>query len=747
MSYTNPGIVNLSGSYERYVNVVAPDTSSIGSVNFRREEYRTKYTKLLTGRLNMSDVGESGFAGSNPFTQPATIPSWTQSQVGVNHSFVSQAVSSSQYETRNLNCYFSGTVVLETTPIPASGSLFYEKQIRLVTKTYKVSASLETALLTRKLSATGSIFTGATASFVPISGVFCSKHDYDFLHWPQQAWAIPINVPDFGRLRDIKVWVEILSDPYSSNTPATGTFGQANGFGLGCLSIGLRSPSLQGFYGIPSWNDPRIVPSTNPGENITDYTNLKLIVPSSLADPANHDILEAFKEFYRNTFVLWDSGAYWNFTANVTSGSNTFGSGIRYGSHGGGGNTSIDVTVPVWDTDRHIRTVFSDGSTIPNPRHVDQLYDSNVTQIFPESVLSGNSPCVVGGALTGTNEQFGYGRAWGGHFPWFADSRVKGLNIPSVTGTVPNGWLTGPGSTAAPGEFDTKGMNLGPTDIRPVYPLLDTIREVSFPPPSGSYPSTVFTGIRPGLRGSEINGTWWLVVMDRTGYNGGSFDVNGQQFDGCWFRQARLEITYDSNRSSSETLLSKSRRFKKTNVGLAPRRLCMVRDAVSFMSISGSANYTGQGFRHNLCMVFTDFPDVYGRSVGITDRTGSVPNFAVFTRLTGALADRLYASASLGPGSGTAHAIYSYLNNPFGTPYIPLSSGSSIGESSQFFIKEDAEAAAARKKIFSILNPRPIVSSMNTIDSFRSRSGIVRSLRDRVQQILAPSVATSASSS
>jgi hypothetical protein len=261
-----------------------------------------------------------------------------------------------------------------------------------------------------------------------------------------------------------------------------------------------------------------------------------------------------------------------------------------------------------------------------------------------------------------------------------------------------------------------------------VYPLLDTIREVSYPPPSGTYGQTIYTGIRPGLRGTQINGTWWLVIMDRAGSSMG--------MDGSWFRQVRLEITYDQGRSIKNTLTSSHLRFKKNGVSSSPRVACMVRDAANYMALSGTSTWNGIGFRHNLCVVYVDPVDTHGRTVGITDNTGSAQNFAVFTRMTGALADRLLLSASLtAPGSGTAHALYSYLNNPYGTPYIPLSSGSSVDIGSQFLDRESDESKETRKKIFELLNPKNF-DTTNTIPAVRSRANLTRSLRDRVEVIL-----------
>lgn len=117
----------------------------------------------------------------------------------------------------------------------------------------------------------------------------------------------------------------------------------------------------------------------------------------------------------------------------------------------------------------------------------------------------------------------------------------------------------------------------------------------------------------------------------------------------------------------------------------------------------------------------------YGRTVGITDNTGSNLNdFAVFTRLSGTLADRL-----TGSGQG---ALYSYLHNEFGTPYIPISSGSGLSPS--LFVFDAGESGLSRQFISDLLEQKTILKRSNNLQSVLSRNSYLNDTLARRRQIL-----------
>jgi hypothetical protein len=259
--------------------------------------------------------------------------------------------------------------------------------------------------------------------------------------------------------------------------------------------------------------------------------------------------------------------------------------------------------------------------------------------------------------------------------------------------------------------------------------MLDDIFEVAHIPSGSQFtPPFTFTGFRPGLRGTEMQGRWYLVVMD----TGVSFAASHGTTNGIYFRQVRLEIGFDSNRGPSFTYASKNRRFAKKNVTSRPGLVAysIQRDTTGY-TITGSfvgSGYTGVTLNRNTCQTFVQVGEQYGQSTGITDATGSQTDFAVFTRLTGALADRFAASASLA-SSGTAHALYSYLHNQFGTPYIPISSGSGQASAFQYFNTDDLQTKSI---ISSILRSRPTLPQAHRLRDTVARLGGVQKMSDAV---------------
>jgi hypothetical protein len=121
--------------------------------------------------------------------------------------------------------------------------------------------------------------------------------------------------------------------------------------------------------------------------------------------------------------------------------------------------------------------------------------------------------------------------------------------------------------------------------------------------------------------------------------------------------------------------------------------------------------------------VYVEQKDDYGRSIGITDSTSSFyDSFAVFSRITGSLYERLQTSGR--------DVFTTYIDNEFGTPYIPISSGSGISPS--FDVFDSARAKAAREVIDSVMRPKPKISQQNTLKTHLSRTGYVKSTRDSI---------------
>jgi hypothetical protein len=183
-----------------------------------------------------------------------------------------------------------------------------------------------------------------------------------------------------------------------------------------------------------------------------------------------------------------------------------------------------------------------------------------------------------------------------------------------------------------------------------------------------------------------------------------------------WFRQWRLELWYDKNIGTDYDY----RRKREKSYGVA-YGIENSKTPVAFIS-GGWSNWSGHLFQAVTTPLVAN-PSSYQRTVGITDSTSSSDNFAVFTRITGTLADRLSGSANL-------HTFYKFLNNPFGTPYIPLSSGS--GENSFLEILNDVDSN--NRIISEIFRPQALVGSSYTLRSSLSSKDITLQTRDIIAE-------------
>jgi hypothetical protein len=742
-----------------------------GNFNLRHSQQKSLYDRLLQGSALRSEVGEASDGSGIPYaSQKATSPSWTQHTVGYRHGFVHQAFSSSFHEKSTLNAYVSGTMILESSIVPASGTAYYSKRTAVKHLIYKLSASVNLpqipASSSRPPSNAELTITRVTGSsgFFPVSGCFRANDIFN-------PSVFEIHVPEHGKIRDIKVWVEFIHDHRGGigainslyQTAGTASSDQDRSVGLQSVVVALRSPNTNFSYAHPLWNSP----SVNNFLKRT-YRNLDEAFAGYGHGPAWHGGFDGDEsgtlpvpfmgvpEIFRNSYLLWSGHSAEYDLFNVFS-----------------DYLAAPYTLPYYrefDTDIDMRTIFTDGSPIPNPRNLTFLYPnasdkspgnglmltsitgtteavifdgasvsngvyvrfSNTPYHFPTRYLAENF-------LTASTEGWSFG-VTGSGVPWMLDDRIPMGRIHrtqaldhTVTGygflgphrttvvatssSPPEGWLTGPNGTANTNEFATKGMNMGPNTIQPVYPLLDDIyvtkkflTDKELVDNYGSndnyeiidpYFDTGIIGHRPGLRGTEVHGTWKLMIGLTADYQGG-FGMRVRPRGGIWFRQFRLEFIIEQGEDA--TLTPQTRRRYRTTSHVEKRP-----GTYRFMIMSGSSEWD-RGINY----VYRVQPDEYGRTIGITDHTGSnISNFAVFTRVTGALADML-------TGSQHAGARYSFLNNEFGTPYIPLSSGSGTPVSFNYFGSNHRKVS--NLILSNVLRPTPIIKGMQTLKSITSRT-------------------------
>ncbi len=619
--FTHPG-----QSPTTFLPVVMTSSISIqGSVSFGRLYERGKYNAVLMGRPAQNSVGAPPYStvvvdSAGQLTGTFVSPSWTHSSIGSNQAFVGVVLSSSFVETKTLNHFLSGTQALETTAVPASGNLFYSKNTRFKTIVVKHTASFfDTVIPT-----TGTV----PVSFSASVGVICTSVTGALV--PAQANSINnpatifMNVPVSGRLMDVKIWVDLahLSSAAGGQTKP-----------LAMLGISLQSPTVSWGHAHPEYNDLNFkIQSQFPGAFPTPYPN-----------------------FYNSSFLLWEGNGQGPFAGMAFPGPDVGGVGGDGDGHGGFNSSHY----PSWDKDHGMRTVFTDGSPTPNPRH---LY----------------SPTSPSGNFIGAPNKSellnitASAAAYGINVPWISEDVGFDPNNPApytAAGSPPAGWRTGPGGSNDINEWPTTGVNYGASTLRPLYPLLDAIYMkktlgtergydggvVPVPPPT---PDT-WRGFRPGLRGTEISGTWKLMIV--SSFNSDNTSANMAVI----FRQARLEITYETPISAEPT------RFRRSVVRHQPRRARFERYLFGISGSDASNVGTSAGtnldyFRNDIYTLTPDDGEV-GRTFGILLNSGSTTqDYALLYRLSGSLAS---ISGNV-PGW--------LLNNQFGMPMIPVSSASLV---------------------------------------------------------------------
>jgi len=613
-----PSIGTISTQFEPFSPAIASSSIMIeGSICFGRGYERRKLSSILLGKPAAATEGP-------PFPSPIVMdvgptgnfvsPSWTNSAVsGNSQAFVIRpfGANDSSFSTQVGNRFVSGVEKLEASSVPASGALIFSKEQRLQTITVKKSASFfDTVVNQFNSSSRGGRFS-PPAVFFPGSGTLVSSLAVPpFSALPSFTGStvdhpavITLDVPVRGRLVDIKVWIEVRHD---SSSVLSG-LSHVKSSPLGTFGIALRSPNLSWGHAHPIRNDPVLKP----------------ILTGSFF---------AFEEFYRDSFLLWEGAGLYGvmqfvegnigsqFTLTVNADSPAAGSN---------GNPVWFSKFASWDRDLDMRTVFSDSAPVLNPR---MNYSSTVSGNFvgaPNAGLGINSPWGLSVSWTGT------------------------------AGSPPAGWISGLGGQAGVNEWPTTGSNVGAAALRPIYPLLAPVVQTLNLSPGVDYPITLnqypdspvnwksVRGFRPGLRGTEISGTWLLM-----------FAQGAEQVDECfkaWFRQARLEITYETGmpgerllRRAPPSLPAEQRIYSIS--GVLPNRLQL--------PISSSLNL----------YVTAPGPAALFRSYGIAANSGAVNRTnALLYRLSGGLADAV--------GSSTPSWLFS---GPFGMPVVPESSATLV---------------------------------------------------------------------
>lgn len=280
-----------------------------------------------------------------------------------------------------------------------------------------------------------------------------------------------------------------------------------------------------------------------------------------------------------------------------------------------------------------------------------------------------------------------------------------------------------------PDTFVTEGDQLGPAQIRPVYPILDDIyvRKIWDEPlgdnvdaPHISSNRKEIIGFRPGLRGTEMSGTWKLLIAGAEDPSAPIDQVRGilpDAHSGLWIRQVRLEFVKENGERSWEMYPSKERRFKRADyvpVPEGPRLISIV---------SGSSEWdVGLNYVETITM-----PE-YGRTISITDDP-FVPHssWAVHARITGLLSATLAARGE-DPSEW-------FLKNQFGTPYIPDSTSSLSFGTSSIGVEIDRMDVSGSKFMFdSTMGIKPSTPSANDLTSLLNRSNYAKTTLQRWEE-------------
>jgi hypothetical protein len=516
----------------------------------------------IYGAVSYSKPQQRKLLNKELLGETGSSPSWTHDNIGANQAFFAMPFSSSHHERDVLHLVESGSWVEQAVTVPLTASLFYRKPRSLVHRIYKLSASADLGT-----------FVSTHGTLIPTGSTVSSPKTFN------------ISVPDSGRLIDVKVWVEIVHGSASGAQPQLQTLG-----------LSLRSPNS----GWPNGNAHPLKNFVN-GQATTD-ADLGGLTTMLLDNPH-----EPPQEFYKSSYILWEGPGLFALGVSLT-----------------GSALSEYRRSPTWNNDRHMRVVFSDASSVRNPR---DLYKTYVTHegVGPGSNTSG-SPS---------------GHASGNNAAWITDQNVESGGQ-GAAGSPPPGWLTGGGGVAAVNEFPTTGSNRGCTTIQPLYPLLETIVQKKEEQVIG-----VATGRsnfrkwisppRPGLRGTEISGTWQLMVAVQPAHTATMAAASNAAavLNDTFFRQWRLELIFEQNHGQVFTISPKRLR----SGGVPFRKGLKVVSAISGTAFSNDPSDMVFGDKH-MADYFLNTTHVeygeeleLGRTIGLISSSLEldVADFAVYT--------------------------------------------------------------------------------------------------------------------
>lgn len=669
-----------SGTEQIDPNAESPVDKNLYYAKYRRLQYATtSYVITLADVLNnVPDVAPTGSAARKPNPGALAIPvSSTLARVGQVLSGAPPGQLYVEAWTNYVTGSAAGQAVLTGS---ALGNLI---RVNGVYSTVS-SASLPAPgnVLVYTLDTTGSGWAPASGndvylfSWIPlsssVSGVFMNRTQYE-----PSTINLPISAS--GEVSDIRVWVEFVHDVRTLSST-----------GLQGVAIALRSPSTAFKAAHPMWNSTQVssFPLT------TD--------PTVLATTSSHGQKYVdVPSLLQNSYLLWAGHLTQDSVLNSIN------------------SAAVSSSYHEFDRDIDMRTVFWDGSPTTNPRDLSSLFP-NATEDSPGATLGFNA---FTGTLLGKYRSPTYGAVasalWpslsmsvtGAGAPWMVDNRMPGPAGTLAASSVPPGWE---------GTFTAPGQNLGPTTIRPVYPLLDDVHvnRISVNPNNTNPyfrvgPDKTTYGYRPGLRHSQVSGSWQLLF----GTAANTFDValgfRSRQDAGIWLRQAKIELVYSQNRDAFSFTPSTARVYNR------PARVASSEGLGRESIISGSCAWDV-----GVCYESNFVPADAGRTVSITDKN-TTDNYAVLTFITGNLYTSLSAAGIVEPSW--------YLNgNGFGTPYIPDSSmslGSASAETIDF---------AANQEIFKqTLDIRSGIPASNDGFAYLSRQGYTKSTIVRWEEAIA----------
>ncbi len=285
------------------------------------------------------------------------------------------------------------------------------------------------------------------------------------------------------------------------------------------------------------------------------------------------------------------------------------------------------------------------------------------------------------------------------------------------------------GPSPAQDEFNTLGHQVGPSTIRPVYPLLDDVYALKLtdqtPGISGAFalasnrPQLI--GYRPGLRGTESSGAWNFLFGAAATHSFSPTEGYSPSAAGAiWVRQMRIETIVDANQPLFFQNPARARLYSRPVLVPSPtgQRLNSIQSGSAAWDIGLLSIQTRQD------------PD-YGRTISITTDLNAFPDtYAVLTFITGNLYAKLSASGVVGP---TVFQPSWFLGgNGFGTPFIPDSS-MSLGTGSA----EQIDQAAAQEVLDQTVNIQTLVPGANDLPAYQSRQGYTKTTLVRWEETVA----------